>query len=450
MSRPRLVRLCAVIAATGALSFVGIASAGAVNSGDQVPGAAAAVTPFTTGAPFSSGQNINVVVPANSIFTSNTAVNVLECSAPNDVLPTDPSACDGNTINGSTVFPNSDGSINFKTATGGDYSVYALPDSISLGETPDGPACSLTVPCVLFIGENQNDFTQPHVFSQFFFVKANADDHGENPGDGSAPFAITTTSLPKGAVDSAYSATLTATSGKTPYTWSVTGGTLPAGLKLATTGAITGTPTTAGTSSVTFTAKDANSPAQSVSATLPITINPKVAITTTALPGATYEAPYTATVAASGGTLPYTWSHTGTLPAGLTLNASTGVISGTPTKAASVTITFKVTDSSKPVVSVSKGIKLVIAKANQTISFTSTAPVNPAIGTTYTPTATATSGLAVKFTIDTKSTLQACTVNATTHVVSFKKAGTCIVDANQAGNTDINKAVEVQQTIHIP
>ncbi len=183
------------IAAACAMAILGTSSlaGAAIVSGNQVPGAAAAVAPFTANTPFSSGQNINVVVPANTVFSPSTGVNIVECSAPGLVLPSDPATCDGNTINGSTVFPNSDGSINFQTATGGLYTVYALPDSILLGETPGGPACSTTVPCVLYIGDNQTDFTQPHVWSQFFFIAANADDGGENPGDGSAPPVVTTT-----------------------------------------------------------------------------------------------------------------------------------------------------------------------------------------------------------------------------------------------------------------
>ena len=59
-----------------------------------------------------------------------------------------------------------------------------------------------------------------------------------------ATLVITTTSLPDGQINVAYSTTLAATGGTTPYTWSLTSGTLPSGLSLnASTGAITGTPT---------------------------------------------------------------------------------------------------------------------------------------------------------------------------------------------------------------
>ena len=83
---------------------------------------------------------------------------------------------------------------------------------------------------------------------------------------------ITTTSLPNGTVQTAYSATLQATGGTSPYTWSVTSGSLPAGLNLASaSGTISGTPTTAGTSS--FTIQVADSAGNKASAGLTITIN---------------------------------------------------------------------------------------------------------------------------------------------------------------------------------
>jgi phosphatidylinositol-3-phosphatase len=86
-----------------------------------------------------------------------------------------------------------------------------------------------------------------------------------------SPLKITTTSLPNGQVQVAYSATLQATGGTTPYTWSVASGSLPAGLSLGSrSGAISGTPTTAGQAS--FTVQVADSAANKASAGFSIDI----------------------------------------------------------------------------------------------------------------------------------------------------------------------------------
>src|SRR5450759_3422727 len=86
--------------------------------------------------------------------------------------------------------------------------------------------------------------------------------------------AVQTNSLPSGAFGTPYTATLSASGGKAPYTWSQTSGSLPPGLTLNPgTGAITGTPTTQGASSnLSFQVKDANNSTAS-SASLSITVN---------------------------------------------------------------------------------------------------------------------------------------------------------------------------------
>jgi hypothetical protein len=164
---------------------------------------------------------------------------------------------------------------------------------------------------------------------------------------------ITTTSLSNGQVGTAYSATIIANGGITPYTWSLTSGTLPPGLSLnASTGAITGTPAAAANAIfLTFKVTDSGSPTQSKSVTLSLTIAAAtLSIGTTSLPSGQVGVTYSAILTASGGTTPYAWSLTsGTFPAGLSLNASTGAITGTPTTTANAkSLTFKVIDSSKP------------------------------------------------------------------------------------------------------
>jgi len=87
----------------------------------------------------------------------------------------------------------------------------------------------------------------------------------------SPALAISTTGLPAGVVGQAYSAQLNATGGAMPYSWSVASGALPAGLTLSSSGAISGTPTTAGTT--TFTAKVTDVNLLTAQQSLTVTIN---------------------------------------------------------------------------------------------------------------------------------------------------------------------------------
>jgi uncharacterized protein YjdB len=154
---------------------------------------------------------------------------------------------------------------------------------------------------------------------------------------------ITTTTLPAGTVTTAYSQTLAASGGTTPYTWSIASGTLPAGVTLSAAGVLSGTPTATGTSSFTVQVTDAA--ARTDTQALSLVVGTGVTITTTTLPAGTVSSAYTQTLAASGGTTPYTWSiASGTLPAGLTLSAA-GVLSGTPTATGTSSFTVQVTDA---------------------------------------------------------------------------------------------------------
>jgi hypothetical protein len=158
------------------------------------------------------------------------------------------------------------------------------------------------------------------------------------------PFAITTTAFPAGTVGEVFSQNLVATGGTAPYHWSIASGSLPKGLSLngATIG---GTPTEADTSSFTVRVTDSTVPtAQARQQDLTIVINAApLVITSTSLPTATVGAPYSFTLNATGGIVPYNWSiASGTLPSGLRLNGST--ISGTPTAGGTSNLTIRVAD----------------------------------------------------------------------------------------------------------
>ena len=85
-------------------------------------------------------------------------------------------------------------------------------------------------------------------------------------------FFVSTTTLPKGDVGTAYSTTLTVAGGTAPYTWSIKAGALPSGLKLSSTGKITGTPSKSGTFSFTVGVTDSSTPHKSASKRLSIAV----------------------------------------------------------------------------------------------------------------------------------------------------------------------------------
>lgn len=163
----------------------------------------------------------------------------------------------------------------------------------------------------------------------------------------SAPtVTVAPASLPSPVIGTAYSQSLSASNGRAPYTFAVTGGTLPAGLSLSNAGVLSGTPTAGGSFSFTVTATDANG--FTASRAYAFTIGAAaIALNPATVPGATLAAAYSQTLTASGGIAPYTYAVTsGTLPAGVSLNGATGVLSGTPTALGSSTFTVRATDSS--------------------------------------------------------------------------------------------------------
>lgn len=178
-----------------------------------------------------------------------------------------------------------------------------------------------------------------------------------------APLVNTSTSLPEGFIGHAYAGQLTATGGVQRYNWTIASGSLPAGLSLSAAGAITGTPTgSASAPTLTFT----NTDAQSHTVTTP-SITLTVAATALSLTGSCptgtqYVAYAGCTMSGTGGTAPLTYTWSGYVPwtgqnpypnagiynaiaEGLTINTSTGAISGTPKGSGTYGTSMIVTDS---------------------------------------------------------------------------------------------------------
>jgi hypothetical protein len=176
------------------------------------------------------------------------------------------------------------------------------------------------------------------------------------PGGGSPPpptpaptpaLSITTSGLPGATVGNAYSTTLSASGGSGTKSWTITAGSLPAGLSLSSGGVLSGTPTAPGTSS--FTAKvSAGSASSQRQFSLGVAAGLEIAAPATQV--AEVRVPLKVELNATGGSAPYRWELTqGVLPVNVGFigdqgNGSTALIKGVPAAAGSFPLTFRVTD----------------------------------------------------------------------------------------------------------
>jgi hypothetical protein len=92
--------------------------------------------------------------------------------------------------------------------------------------------------------------------------------------------------------------------------------------------------------------------------------------------------------------------------------------------------------------------QIIVGKVSQLVSFTSTAPSAPDLGDTYSPTATGGgSDNPVVISIDVSTTNNACSISS--GVVTFNNPGTCVIDADQAGDNEYSAAPTAQQQVTI-
>ncbi|PIF29581.1 putative secreted protein (IPTL-CTERM system target) [Acidovorax sp. 56] len=183
------------------------------------------------------------------------------------------------------------------------------------------------------------------------------------------------------------STALTASGGTVPYSYAITVGSLPAGVSLNTaTGALSGNPTVAGTFNFTVTATDSStgtgpysgSRAFTWSITAPTLSLAPASGALSGLVGAAFSQTFTA----SGGNAPYTYGlnvTAGSMPTGLSFATNTGILSGTPTSAGTVTFDLVATDSttgSGAPYSVIKSYTLTVAAPTIAISPSTISPIS--------------------------------------------------------------------------
>ena len=339
-----------------------------VSSGSLPPGVTlGASTGLLSGTPTTAGTySFTVKVTDNSGLTSTEAATVTIIPAPSMTFAAPPGGWT-NTVYGYTL-----------TESGG---TSPFTWSVSSGSLPAG----------LSLSPDGNLSGTPTATGTSSFTVKVTDANGQSATQATsitvaAGVSTTFAAPPAAAVNSPYSDTLTATGGTTPYTWSVNAGTLPAGITLSSAGVLSGTPTTTGSYPFTVNVIDANKGVATASITLVVTA--ALALTFSAPPSGTVGVAYTDTFTAANGTTPYTFSiSAGTLPAGLTLNASTGVVSGTPTTAGTSSFTVKVTDAKSATATFATSI--TILSSMLTVAVTAS-PATAAPGGTVTYTITAT------------------------------------------------------------
>lgn len=205
-----------------------------------------------------------------------------------------------------------------------------------------------------------------------------------------APLTITTTSLPAVLHGTSYSQQIQVVGGASiGQSFSITSGTLPAGLTMSpTTGLISGTPTSPGASIFTVSVTDSTG---TTSKSLSINVLNTLAITTPSpLPDAIVNGTYSQqlTIAANSSASQQTWAITsGALPAGLTLSATTGLISGVPTVTGPSAFTVTVMDALQTAsasFTMSVNNPLVIPGAIQNQAYSFTPPAIAGAGATWT------------------------------------------------------------------
>ncbi len=182
---------------------------------------------YTFGSSSSGSGNPSLNVSGNTIVRANGGIS--------DNSSTDIQIGGDNNSSGGIVFDGNEGTV---------YGSVTLQEDLTIGEGE-----SLTIP-------EGSSLTVPE--EKTITVESGGNLEGTPTGSGTVKIAptITTESLPGGTVGEPYTETILAATGDASITWSVSNGSLPAGLSLSEDGKITGTPTTAGTS--TFTVKAEN------------------------------------------------------------------------------------------------------------------------------------------------------------------------------------------------
>ncbi len=202
--------------------------------------------------------------------------------------------------------------------------------------------------------------------------------------------SVTNPAVNSGVAAAPFSQTFTQSGGVGATTFSIAGGTLPAGLTLAANGVLSGTPTQTGSFPITVKALDSNG-CSGIGPTYSLTIAcQSITVTNPAVNSGVAGSPFSQTFTQSGGIGATTFSlASGTLPTGLSL-AANGTLSGTPTQTGSFAITVKATDSNG---CFGTGATYTLTITCQTITVTNPAVSSGVAGAAFSQTFTQSGGI---------------------------------------------------------
>jgi hypothetical protein len=362
---PTVTRTFNITQASQSISFGGLRNVTLPVSPFTVAATASSNLPvifFTSSTACSvSGATVTVNAPGSCAVTASQAGNASFAAAPN---VTQTVTIFGAVTVTTTSLPAAAQSAPYSqtlTATGGAGSYQW---TVSAGALPAGLSLS-----------TGGTLSGTPTVSGSFALTVTATDGSSSPGSGPITLLVnpalvitTSASLPDAVQGASYSQTLSASGGAGSYTWTLTGGALPAAISLSGAGVLAGKPTASGSSSFTATVTDAsgNKTSQSFS----LRVDAGLTITTTTLPAAIQGAPYSQALNAVGGLGFPTFSvSAGSLPAGLTLT-SNGVLSGTPGAPGSTSFTIQVKDPSGAVATQALSLQVNAALVITTSSLT--------------------------------------------------------------------------------
>lgn len=220
-------------------------------------------------------------------------------------------------------------------------STHTLTYSLQSGTLPTGVTLNSST------GALSGTPTSTSYGSIALVIRATDPDGNQDQDTFTLPYAdnlVASESTPNVMSGAAYTGSVSRTGGHTPFTYAVQTGALPTGITLnASTGAISGSSTSVGSYSGTFRVTDAGGRTADVAFAFDVTA--ALSISKSFADG-TENTAYSGSATASGGTAPYTYSVlSGALPTGLTLNSSTGAVTGTPTTPGTFNFVIRVTDN---------------------------------------------------------------------------------------------------------